>query len=53
MIYCWGKWQQTIICCMRSDIYPQVNEKILKELLFQKNHSKDSTAYIFKIILIQ
>ena len=38
---------------MRSDIHPQVNEKILKEFLFQKNNSKDSTAYIFKIILIQ
>ena len=38
---------------MRSDIHPQVNEKFLKKFLFQKNHSKDSTAYIFKIILIQ
>lgn len=35
------------------DIHPQDNEKILKQLLFQKKHSKDGTAFIFNIILIQ
>lgn len=35
------------------DIYPQVNREILKQLLFQKNHSKDGTVFIFKVILLQ
>lgn len=36
-----------------SDIHPQDHGKILKQFFFQKNHSKDGTAFIFKIILIQ
>lgn len=33
-----------------SEIHFQVKGKILKQLFFQKNHSKDGTAFIFKII---
>lgn len=35
------------------DSHLQINGIILKQLFFQKNHSKDGTAFIFKIILIE